>query len=520
MSAPAPRRPTGSRTPRRRLTRREALAGAGAVGLGALLAGCGAGSGDRAAASGSTLRSTWGDPVGDGQLRVLGGEGLRARTDLGPAAAPRELLATFAHVTDAHVLDASSPARVPFLNRLGPPFQSTFRPQETLTAQVLGGAVRAVRALAPDLVIQGGDLIDNVQFNELDHALAVLAGRRVSPGSGSHGYYGVQLSWDADPFYYRPAVDAPVHPTLLRDAIVPFQGPSIGAPLAPVFGDHDALVAGTFAPTALTRSLAVGDKALWNLPTDLTLPRDLSAENSSSPDGPPDPGAIGGLLAQALRGPTVRVPADGDRRQLPVAESVATLRAAGASAVVSRTDGHLDYLIDHGADVRVIVLDVARRGGGSGGEVVAGQAQWVARALASAGQRWVIVVSHQPLASSVGAGELLARLARAPRVVAVLNGHIHRNQITPVPTSAGGYWQITTSSLIDYPQQARALALHATADGGVSLTTWMLDHAGDGRLGDLSRQLSYLDAQGGRPEGFSGTPLDRNVVLHRRAVGA
>jgi 3',5'-cyclic AMP phosphodiesterase CpdA len=506
----------------RRLTRREALAGAGTVGLGALLSGCGSGvgsgSGREAAASGSTLQSTWGDPVGDGQLRVLGGEGLRARTELGSAAAPRQLLATFAHVTDAHVLDASSPARVTFLNRLGSPFQSTFRPHETLTAQVLGGTVRAVRGLAPDLVIQGGDLIDNDQYNELAHALAVLAGRRVSPGSGSHGYYGVQLSWDTDPFYYRPAVDAPVHPTLLRDAVAPFQGPSIGAPVAPVFGDHDALVAGTFAPTPLTRSLAVGHQALWNLPMNLTLPKGLSAENARSPDGPPDPGAIGGLLAQALRGPTVRVPADGDRRQLAVDESLATLRAASAPTTLTRTPERLDYVIDHGADVRLIVLDVARRGGGSGGEVVTGQAQWVARALASAGQRWVLVVSHQPLATSTGSGELLGVLARAPRVVAVLNGHIHRNQITAVSTPAGGYWQIMTSSLIDYPQQARALALHATADGGVALTTWMLDHAGDGNLGDLSRQLSYLDAQGGRPEGFAGTALDRNVVLYRRAV--
>jgi 3',5'-cyclic AMP phosphodiesterase CpdA len=502
----------------RRLTRREAIAGAGVAGLGALLSGCGSGSGRAAAASGSTLQSTWGDPVGDGQLRVLGGEGLRARTELGPAVARRGLLATFAHVTDAHVLDASSPARVTFLNRLGSPFQSTFRPHETLTAQVLGGTVRAVRALGPDLVIQGGDLIDNVQYNELVHALAVLGGHRVSPGSGSHGYYGVQLSWDTDPFYYRPAVDAPVHPRMLHDAVAPFQGPSIGAPVAPVFGDHDALVAGTFAPTALTRSLAVGDRALWNLPTNLTLPKGLSAENSSSPDGPPDSGAVGGLLAQALRGPTVRVPADPDRRQLTVAESLAMLRAVGAPATLERTPERLDYVIDHGADVRLIVLDVARRAGGSGGEVVAGQAEWLASVLASAGRRWVLVVSHQPLATSTGSAELLGVLAHAPRVVAVLNGHIHRNQITPVSTPAGGYWQIMTSSLVDYPQQARALALHATADGGVALTTWMLDHAGDGSLGDLSRELSYIDAQGGRPEGFAGSALDRNVVLYRRAV--
>ena len=32
----------------------------------------------------------------------------------------------------------------------------------------------------------------------------------------------------------------------------------------------------------------------------------------------------------------------------------------------------------------------------------------------------------------------------------------------------------------------------------------------------ISRELSYLDAQGGRPHGFAGTRLDRNVTLYVR----
>jgi hypothetical protein len=166
------------------------------LGAGALLAaGCGAG-GEGATRTGSTLASTWADPAGTGTLRPGPGEPLIPRTDLGPARPAERVIATLVHLTDAHVLDASSPARVPFLDRLGDPFESTFRPQEALTAQVLDGAIRAVRSLRPDAVIQGGDLIDNDQRNELAWAMRVLRGGLVRTGR----YHGVQLAGDPDPF--------------------------------------------------------------------------------------------------------------------------------------------------------------------------------------------------------------------------------------------------------------------------------------------------------------------------------
>jgi hypothetical protein len=125
----------------------------------------------------------------------------------------------------------------------------------------------------------------------------------------------------------------------------------------------------------------------------------------------------------------------------------------------------------------------------------------------------VIVVSHQPLASSEGGESLLSLLDAHPRVIAALSGHTHRNLIEP----RAGYWLISTASLIDYPQQARALRVLRTRGGGVAIQTWMLDHAFRGDLGTISRQLAYLDAQGGRPKGFAGGRLDRNVTLYRTA---
>jgi 3',5'-cyclic AMP phosphodiesterase CpdA len=508
------------------LSRRELLGGALAGAAVVALAGCGTSDEHAHDSDGSTLRSTWVDPHGIGQLRPGPGEPLIDRVALGKPERLVEELALLTHLTDAHVMDASSPARVPFLARLGPPVQSTFRPQEALTAQVLHGAVNAVRALGPEVVIQGGDLIDNDQHNELDHALTLLNGGRVHPGSGPDGYYGVQSSFDPDPFYYRPDIDAPRHPGMLKAAVRPFTSRGLGADWVPVLGDHDALVAGELVPTALTQSLALGDRALWNMPTNLRLPAGLKLSHSGSPDGPPDPHFVASFIRQALAGPTVKVPADPHRYELAFAEVIERSWAAadarsqakiGASAAAAAGE-RLDYVRDVGERLRVVVLDIVRRYGGSGGSISPDQPGWLEQQLDDAGDRWVIVVSHQPLARSSGGDQLLAILDRNPRVVATLAGHTHRNKIVPRETAAGGYWLITTCSLIDFPQQCRAIRLHATEGGGVALQTWMLDHIDNGPLGPISRELSYLDSQGGRPMHFSGTRWDRNATLYRRAV--
>jgi hypothetical protein len=101
-------------------------------------------------------------------------------------------------------------------------------------------------------------------------------------------------------------------------------------------------------------------------------------------------------------------------------------------------------------------------------------------------------------------------------VVALVSGGSHRSAITSRHTPGGGYWMISTGSLVDYPQQARAFRLEQTANGGLVLQTWMLDPDPHNRLAAPSMQLAYLDFQGGRPQDFAGTPADRNASLYLR----
>jgi 3',5'-cyclic AMP phosphodiesterase CpdA len=441
----------------------------------------------------STLRATLVDRDGDGFLERGPGEPLR---DRGPRARVGRTIARFGQLSDTHVRDEESPARVPFLDRLGAPFNSTFRPQEALSPQVLDAAVRALDRERPQAVAVTGDIIDSAQENELDEAVATLDGRIVEPDSGGRGYAGVQAAGSPDPFYYRPDNDAPRHPGILAAAQRPLRARGLDAPWYPSIGNHDVLVQGEVPATPAIEDVATGGEMTTGLDPDFRPP---TAERDAAR-------AVDSLLSYGTTiGRTQDVPPDPARRHLTPDQMVERLAAAAGVQPADRR--RLDYTFDIGAEVRGIVLDTANRAGGSRGLVTAAQVAWLREQLVRAGSRWVVVFAHNPLEASDGGEAALAALDAAPRVVAVVAGNRHRNTIVP----RDGYWLIGTSSLADFPQQARMFCLHETATG-VALETWMVDHDGRGLAG-VSRELAYLDAQGGRPQGFAGRPEDRNARL-------
>ncbi len=450
--------------------------------------------------SGSTLRATLVDPDGDGALAPGPGERLVDRTDLAAARRPGRVIATLGQLSDTHVRDEESPGRVPFLDRYGGAAGSTFRPQEALSTQVLAAAVRSLNAERPDAVLVTGDIVDNAQRNELVQARAVLDGGRVDPDTGARGYRGVQEAADPDPLYYRPDHDAPRHPGLLGTAQRPFTSPGLDAPWLPALGNHDVLRQGELPPSARTDAVGTGGRLLTTLPRDFELPDDLDKTDSRA--------AVDGLLDAGAPGTAIEVPADGARAAVSVVELVSALGRGRSLAAPDR----LDYVTDVGPRLRCVVLDTVDRTGGARGRVTPEQVAWLRAELAAAGGRDVVVVSHNRLDSVAGGAAAVAALDSVPTVVANIAGNAHRNRVRPHRTPAGGYWVIETSSLADFPQQARMLRLRETTGGGRVLETWMVDQDGRGLAG-IARELAYLDAQGGRPQGFAGTGSDRNARL-------
>ncbi|WP_169542065.1 metallophosphoesterase family protein [Solirubrobacter soli] len=443
----------------------------------AVLAACG---GDQRPAAtpagGSTLQATYVDKDGDGFLERGAGEPF---VDRGRRAKLGATLATFAQLTDTHVRDEESPARVPFLDRIGAPFTSTFRPQEAFSTQTLDAAVRAVNQQRPQAVFITGDITDNAQRNELTMALDTLNGKTVHPDTGKRGYDGVQDADEADPFYYRPDHDAPTHPGAIEQAQRPFKAAGLNAPYYPLVGNHDVLAQGEVPPTPAIDAFATGDRLVPSLDPDLRPPtREVDAKQ-----------AVAALLSGSVPLDTVHTPPDPDR-------------AMNKPGEAERRLGHpnMDYTVDLGARVKAILIDTVNRDGSSQARITPPQIEWLKTQLNT--PKWVLVFSHNPLTDAA-----LEQLDAHPNVVASIAGNSHKNRIA----QRGRYWQITTSSLADFPEQARMFRLRAT-DDGVALETWMVDHDGRGLAG-ISRELAYLDAQGGRPQHFAGKRSDRNATL-------
>ncbi|MEO6125760.1 MAG: hypothetical protein ABIR32_18830 [Ilumatobacteraceae bacterium] len=456
--------------------------------------------------------------------------GSSVRTDLGGVLPdqPGAVLIRLVHASDAHVLDAASPARAEWVELVGHdplwrPLLHMHRPHDTLTAHALRAHVAAINDHGPDLTVFSGDNIDNAQRNELDAYLSIVGGGTAqlsAVGSAQDASCGAYPQpwpfWSPDPAVddaWRP-IGYPAVDDFVERASAPLASTGLKMPWTSVPGNHDLMRQGTALPVGPLEQIAVGATKSLVHPSGF-LPADPLSLYIDEPEA-------------FSSGPGFPVAAEPSRRAIDRREWIAAHVTAGALGYSARevAAAAIDTVIDT-EHIRFILLDTNHPYGDYQGSVGTSQLVWLDERLAEVDRdpgRLAIIVSHHGVDTLVNQrghdddrllGEAFTAVVHShPSAVAWLVGHRHINRIEARPGISGGFWEITTCSIIDWPSQTRAIDVIRHRDGTIELTCTMLDHhdAADG-LATLHRDLAHRFTTTGVATRMAGRSGDADVRL-------
>lgn len=431
------------------------------------------------------------------------------------------------HLSDLHLCDAESPARMTHLDRYADPDSpvrsalgdiGTYRPQEILTAHVASAMIATANGSSHGPLSQfpisaaliTGDLTDNAQRNELDWYDTLINGGTFTPCSGGEHstWCGVSDPATWDEHYWHPegpppgfAPDRPTRlygypriPGLLKASRAPLTSHGLRYRTLSVHGNHDALVQGTVVPDAQIRNLALSSRLSFAADTHTPI---ASVSSAIAPIGPAQ-------YPLPLKIPADRKHGDPARRIVNADE-------------FARTFGRQhNYWVEDVDELRIISLDTVNPFGGWQGSIDVEQWNWLKRILAESNSHYVVIASHHPSPSMTNdyapdgslriLGDALVRLLLDyPQVLIWIAGHVHMNAAIRHGDDGRWLWEVTTSSLIDWPQQGRILEFLDYGDR-VAIASTVVDHASPvlwepsmaldtSALASLSRLLAANDYQ-------------------------
>ena len=191
----------------------------------------------------------------------------------------------------------------------------------------------------------------------------------------------------------------------------------------------------------------------------------------------------------------------------------------------STATGRADTVVQLGA-VTLVLLDTNHPHADYQGSVGRFQLIWLDEVLADADRegRLVVLASHHGPDSLVNerggdpdrllAEALLDVVHRHPSVVLWLTGHRHIHRVTPRPGASGGFWEITTASIIDWPCERRMLDLRRHPGGTVEIvSTVRAATTSEGSLAGWHRDLAQRFGGAQIRGAMAGRDLDRDVRL-------
>jgi metallophosphoesterase (TIGR03767 family) len=379
-------------------------------------------------------------------------------------------------------------------------------------------------------------------------------------------YYANGSYYDPDQPFGSTFGDWPSYPGLMDRAQQPFAAEGLRVPSYVLFGNHDANAQGSVAAIDAYEEVATGClKPLVQTPG-------MSAFDTITPAG---------IEALSATDPqqVMRVPPDG-RRQFVDKEQFKSIFRAGQpdqhgfafvddDELAASAGAASYYAWSPKPGFRFIALDTLAEAGNladvAQGNLDDPQWRWLQRELDAARRNGELVVAfghhatgsmgarspdetappctvddehghdvnpgcdRDPRASTpIHDGQELAELfLQNPNVIAYVAGHSHDNRIRPFKRQGGGFWEIKSPAVSDWPPQHRLIEVMDNRDGTLSIFATMLDHDSPSlapapgttasamttsEQASIGRTLTWNDPDQ-NPDSSDGERTDRNVEL-------